>query len=175
MHTPLDVDPRLAHRRGPAPDCTVAGAIDVLSTRSAFLLMREAFYGTTRFEDLALRVGISDPVASARLKELVAEGLLEREPYQEPGQRTRYAYALTEKGAELLPVLTALMQWGDRWVAGSEGGPVALTHAGCGEPVRTELRCAAGHEVDPRQVHAGLTPFGARRRAELRAAAASAD
>ncbi len=51
--------------------------------------MREAFYGTTRFDDFAERVGISEPVAAARLRELVDEGLLEREDYREPGQRTR--------------------------------------------------------------------------------------
>jgi DNA-binding HxlR family transcriptional regulator len=170
MASPLHVDPALTRRRGPAPDCSVGKAIDVLSTRSAYLLLREAFYGTTRFEDFAARVGISDPVASARLKELVEEGLLVREPYREPGQRTRYAYALTEKGAELLPVLASLLRWGDRWLAGEEGGPVELTHLGCGEPVETELRCHAGHRVAPEELHVALTPFGVRRRAELAAA-----
>jgi DNA-binding HxlR family transcriptional regulator len=122
----------------------MARALDVLSSRSALLILREAFYGTTRFDDFAERVGISEPVAAARLRELVDEGLLEREPYREPGQRTRMAYRLTDKGAELLPVLVALMQWGDRWLQPS-GAPVVLRHADCGEPVQAELRCAAGH------------------------------
>ena len=64
----------------------------MVSTRSAFLILREAFYGTTRFDDFAERVGISEPVAAARLRELVDEGLLEREDYREPGQRTRQRY-----------------------------------------------------------------------------------
>jgi DNA-binding HxlR family transcriptional regulator len=95
-----------------ADRCTLARALDVVSTRSAFLILREAFYGTTRFDDFAKRVGISEPVAARRLKELVDEGLLERADYREPGQRTRQRYRLTDMGADLLPALVALMQWG---------------------------------------------------------------
>ncbi len=87
----------------------------MVGAKSAFPL-REAFYGTTRFDDFAERAGISQPVAAARLRELVEDGLLAREPYQEPGQRTRMEYRLTEKGAEFFPVLAALMEWGTRWV-----------------------------------------------------------
>src|ERR1700761_5787814 len=129
-----------------AERCTIAKALDVVSTRSAFLILREAFYGTTRFDDFAHRVGISEPGTAARLKELVDNGLLEREDYREPGQRTRQRYRLTEKGADLFPALVALMQWGDRWLD-DRGGPVELRHRDCGEPVAVELRFHAGHEV----------------------------
>src|SRR5450755_5172358 len=97
-----------------AAACPIARAMEVVGTRSAFLILREAFYGTTRFDDFAQRVGLSEPVAAARLRELVRDGLLEHEPYREPGQRTRQAYRLTPKGAELFPTLVALMEWGDR-------------------------------------------------------------
>ena len=93
-----------------ADRCTIAKTLDVISTRSAFLILREAFYGTTRFDEFAQRVGISEPVTAARLRELVDEGLLEREDYREPGQRTRQRYRLTPKGTELFPALAALMQ-----------------------------------------------------------------
>ena len=131
-----------------ATKCSMARALDVVSTRSAFLLLREAFYGTSRFDDFAERAGISEPVAAARLRELVAAGLLTREEYREPGQRSRLAYRLTEQGADLFPVLAALMQWGDRWLS-SSGGPIGLRHRDCGEPVEPELRCAAGHRISP--------------------------
>lgn len=137
------LDPRDAWT---ADRCTIAKALDVVSTRSAFLIVREAFYGTTRFDDFAERVGISEPVTAARLRELVDHGLLEREEYREPGQRTRQHYRLTDKGADLFPALVALMQWGDRWLD-DRGGPVELRHRECGEPVSVELRCAAGHRV----------------------------
>src|ERR1700732_2969581 len=111
----------LAPRAGwTADDCMIARALEVIPTRSAFLILREAFYGTTRFDDFSDRVGISEPATAARLKELVDSGLLERLDYREPGQRTRQRYRLTEKGADLFPALAALMQWGDRWL--DEGG-----------------------------------------------------
>src|SRR5258708_36217719 len=134
-----------------ADRCSIAAALDVVSARSAFLILREAFYGTTRFDDFAERAGISEPVAAARLRELVAEGLLERETYREPGQRARQQYRLTAKGAELLPALVALMQWGDRWLDDA-GGPVQLRHRDCGERVGVQLRCAAGHRVEDDQL-----------------------
>jgi DNA-binding HxlR family transcriptional regulator len=131
-----------------ARGCTIARALEVIPTRSAFLILREAFYGTTRFDDFAQRVGISEPAAAARLRELVENGLLEREDYRDPGQRTRQRYRLTEKGADLFPALVALMQWGNRWLD-ERGGPVELRHQGCGESAAVELRCAGGHEVSP--------------------------
>jgi DNA-binding HxlR family transcriptional regulator len=124
----------------------MAHALDVVRTKSAFLVLREAFYGATRFEEFVSRTQLSEPVAAARLRELTAEGLLEREPYQEPGQRTRRAYRLTEKGSDLLPVLVALMQWGDRWVLPG-GARVEVRHHDCGAAVRAELRCEHDHAV----------------------------
>jgi DNA-binding HxlR family transcriptional regulator len=150
------LEPRSAWK---AERCTIAKALEVLNTRSALLIMREAFYGTTRFDEFAERVGISEPVAAARLRELVEEGLLEREDYREPGQRTRQQYRLTAKGADLLPVLVALMEWGDRWLD-DRGGPVELLHRDCGETVTLSLRCDAGHEVE-----AGEIDLARRRRA----------
>src|SRR3954454_5052082 len=149
MESVLRLTGRLEPRDSWTADrCTIAKSLDVLTTRSAFLILREAFYGTARFDDFAERVGISDAVTAARLRELVDEGLLEREDYREHGPRTRQRYRLTEKGADLLPALVALMQWGNRWID-ERGGPVELRHRECGEPVALELRCAAGHEVAP--------------------------
>jgi DNA-binding HxlR family transcriptional regulator len=128
-----------------ASGCTIAQAVEVIGTRSAFLLLREAFYGTTRFDDFAERVGISEPVAAARLKELVEAGLLERQPYREPGQRTRLEYRLTAMGADLFPALVALSEWGDQWL---KPAGVEMQHHDCGARVRVELRCEAGHPLN---------------------------
>jgi len=137
----------LEPREGWSADrCPMAHALTVVRNRSAFLILREAFYGATRFEEFAGRTGLSEPVTAARLRELTDEGLLEREPYREPGQRTRRAYRLTEKGSDLLPVLVALMRWGDKWVLPGGAG-VEIRHAGCDAPVGVELRCEHGHAV----------------------------
>jgi DNA-binding HxlR family transcriptional regulator len=115
----------------------------VVGTRSAILLLREAAYGTTRFDEFARRTGLTEAVAASRLKELVSHGLLRKEPYQEPGQRTRQAYVLTEAGRDLVPVLVALAAWGSKH-APRRGTP-RFSHDGCGEPVTAALQCTAGH------------------------------
>lgn len=152
-------------RWSPEGDCSVVRALGVVGTRSAFVLLREAFYGTTRFDELVRRADITPAVASARLRELVAAGLLEKRPYREEGARTRQEYVLTGKGAELWPALVALHTWGDRWLQDEDGGPpVALRHAGCGAEVRAVVRCAEGHEVTAAEVEASEGPGWRRRR-----------
>jgi DNA-binding HxlR family transcriptional regulator len=136
-----ELDPRGSWE---ATGCAIAQTLDVVGSRSAFLLLREAFYGTTRFDEFAHRVGISEPVAAARLKELVEVGLLERVPYREPRQRTRLEYRLTAMGVDFLPALVALMQWGDRWL---EPAGVEMRHRDCGGGVRAELHCDRGHDI----------------------------
>lgn len=144
---PAQLEGRLAspERRSPGKYCPIDRALGIVGTRSALLLLREASYGTTRFDELAARVGISDAVASTRLRELLDAGLLERRPYREPGSRTRHEYALTPSGEELLPALLALAAWG-RKHTGSAASP-SFSHAECGAEVHVEVRCAAGHEV----------------------------
>jgi DNA-binding HxlR family transcriptional regulator len=147
MSSALQMTGSLNPRSGWEADrCSVAKTLGVVSTRSAFLILREAFYGTTRFDDFAQRVGLSPAVTAARLRELVGHGLLEHENYREPGQRTRRGYRLTAQGADLFPALAALMQWGDRWLTDG-GGPVQLRHSGCGQPVDIHLQCRDGHDV----------------------------
>jgi DNA-binding HxlR family transcriptional regulator len=128
-------------------NCSIARTLEIVGNRTALLIMREAFFGTRRFDDFAKRVGIGEPAAAARLKELTAAGLLERVPYQEPGQRTRHAYQLTEKGRDFRAVIVALRQWGDRWAADEQGPPVVVRHKECGAPVHAVLRCDDGHDV----------------------------
>jgi len=49
-----------------ADRCPMAHALDVVRTKSAFLVLREAFYGATRFEEFVSRTQLSEPVAAAR-------------------------------------------------------------------------------------------------------------
>jgi DNA-binding HxlR family transcriptional regulator len=130
-----------------ADRCTIDAALSVVSTRSAMLILREAFYGTRRFDDFVERVGVTEAVAAARLRELTSAGVLRREPYQEPGARTRHEYRLTEMGRDLFPALLALAQWGDKYLTGEPGPPLDWRHADCGERVHVSVTCAAGHDV----------------------------
>jgi DNA-binding HxlR family transcriptional regulator len=142
------LDDKLADldRWKPGDRCSIVRALEVVGTRTALLIMREAMYGTTRFDGFARRVGVSDAVASARLKALVEAGLLEKSPYQEPGQRTRYEYRLTEMGTDLVPVLFGLMQWGDKYFQ-PKGKPLQLESNVTGEPVHVALTTPDGTEV----------------------------
>jgi DNA-binding HxlR family transcriptional regulator len=159
MSTTIQMSRELGPRAGwgDAIECPMESMFEILGTKTSYLIMREAFYGATRFEEFVARTGISEPVAAARLRELTAEGVLEKVPYQEPGQRTRSAYQLTEKGSDLLPVMVAMMRWGDRWLF-PNGARVELTHAECGAQVRAELRCDAGHTVPADELQLGLNP-----------------
>ncbi|MGW6423408.1 winged helix-turn-helix transcriptional regulator [Nocardia sp. NPDC055053] len=127
--------------------CSIARAMDLIGTRSAMLILREAYYGTTRFDGFARRVGITDAAAAGQLRKLTAAGLLEKRPYQEEGKRTRNEYVLTQMGRDLLPAVVALWQWGDTYL---QPGPPPLLRvdAETGEPVRVELRSADGTEVE---------------------------
>lgn len=93
--------------------CSVARVLDLLSTKTVFLTVRECFYGTKRFEDFVERIGTSAPAVSRALKQLEAAGVVQRAPYREPGSRAREEYHLTPAGEDLLPVFLSLMQWGD--------------------------------------------------------------
>ena len=139
-------------------NCSIARAFEIVGTRSAMLVLREAFFGVRRFDDFVSRVGLGEPAIAARLKELTADGLLERSPYREPGQRTRHEYRLTRKGRDLLPVLTALREWGDTWAADAEGPPLRTVHRGCEAPVRARLLCDDGHVVPPEQLEVRKGP-----------------
>jgi DNA-binding HxlR family transcriptional regulator len=125
--------------------CNIAGALSIVGEKWTFLVLREAFNGIRRFDDMQRRTAAPRQVLSNRLSRLVDEGLLRKVPYREPGQRPRSEYRLTEKGLDLFPVIVALMTWGDRYASDPAGPPVMLTHRDCGARVELELTCADGH------------------------------
>ena len=134
-------------------NCTIGRAMEVLGEKWTFVVLREVFNGIRRFDDMRRHTGIPRQVLTDRLALLVDQDVLRREPYREAGQRERHEYRLTEKGIALFPVLVAIAQWGDRYLAGPEGPPIEFVHRDCGSPVEVHLRCAHGHGLDrPREV-----------------------
>jgi DNA-binding HxlR family transcriptional regulator len=127
--------------------CPIEKTMALLGTKSAMLIMREAYYGTTRFEDFWRRIGVTKAAASARLTELVEAGLLRRQPYKEPGQRSRDEYVLTDVGLDFMPVVWAMFEWGRRHLPYSP--QLRLAHRDCGAEATVEIRCAEGHRVSP--------------------------
>lgn len=125
--------------------CSVARTMALLSDPWAVLIVRDVGRGIHRFDDLARSLGVARTVLSRRLSTLVDSGIVERSEYRETGSRTRAEYHLTRRGRDLGVVLAALMDFGDRHLAGPEGPPVVRRHAGCGAPVRLVSACAEGH------------------------------
>lgn len=129
-------------------NCSIGKSMDVIGTRSSMLILREAFYGTTRFDDFARRTKVTEAIVAARLKDMTDIGLFTKRPYREPGMRTRYEYLLTEKGRDLVPAVFALMQWGNKHLQGEDGGPLRLVERGTGEPVVIGPRTGSGRSLD---------------------------
>ena len=124
-------------------NCSIQRTLGVVGDKWTLLIVREAANGVRRFDDFRRHVGLAEPVLARRLRKLVDEGILETSPYRLPAKRTRAEYRLTAKGWDLYPVLLALMQWGDKYLADPEGPPIQILHAACGGPVRVVVECAA--------------------------------
>jgi DNA-binding HxlR family transcriptional regulator len=114
-------------------NCAVAQALEVLGDWWTLLVVREAFMGTRRFSDFEERLGISKNVLTQRLGHLVERGVLQRVDVGEHG--THYEYVLTPMGKDLAVVMTALRQWGDRWVFGSGKEPLLVCDRRTGRPI----------------------------------------
>ncbi|HVE09896.1 MAG TPA: helix-turn-helix domain-containing protein [Paraburkholderia sp.] len=114
-------------------NCSIARALDEVGEWWTLLIVRECTQGTTRFDEFQTRLGIARNVLAARLDRLIELNIVERFPL--PERANTFGYRLTDKGSELYPVLVALMQWGDRWLAPKGKPLVALVDHSSGEPV----------------------------------------
>jgi len=129
------------------PTCSIARSLGVLGERWTFLILREAFLGATKFAEFRDRLGVAPDVLSDRLSTLVEYGVMEREPYQEPGARPRFAYQLTPAGTDLRVVLSALQQWGDKYLPRPEGPSVLRRIRGTDLPVHVGYVDDQGDEI----------------------------
>ncbi|CAN7345544.1 helix-turn-helix domain-containing protein [Bosea sp. LjRoot9] len=125
-------------------------AAELLADRWSLLILREAFYGVARFDDIQVDLGVPKVTLSDRLKKLAEAGLLAEEPYQNEGQRTRRAYVLTPAARALTLPFMALMQWGDEAVM-HRSSALAMTSS-TGSAVRVGFIDAEGRAVEPRAV-----------------------
>lgn len=122
----------------PIADCALVAAVEEIGDRWMLLILREAFYGVMRYDDIRMDLGIPRAMLSDRLTKLVERGCLEKRPYREAGDRLRHAYALTEKGRQLAITLVALTHWGEAQVL-KKPGPVAIVDTETEKPLRLVL------------------------------------
>ena len=128
-----------------AKACPIARGLDVLGDPWVVLVLREVMQGAHRYDELRTALGAADNVLSGRLRRLVDAGLLARQPYGSD-TRPRWEYHLTEAGADALPVLHALAQWGNRHTP-SPLGPLRIVHRTCGTEARSADWCEACGEA----------------------------
>ncbi|GAA4512641.1 helix-turn-helix domain-containing protein [Actinoallomurus oryzae] len=142
--------------------CSAGRVLDLLSTKTVFLVVREFFYGTTRFDDFVARIGTSAPAVSRALKQLKAAGIVVPVLYREPGSRAREEYRLTEAGEDLLPVFLSLMQWGDKYL--QEGRPpLSFVDADTGRPIRVRVTADPAPETMSNDIEIRPNPAWRRR------------
>jgi DNA-binding HxlR family transcriptional regulator len=135
------------------PTCGIALSLEVLGERWSLLIVRQAFFGETRFSGFRSSLGVSPDILTARLATLVEYGALERHSYQAAGERERDEYLLTAAGRELVPVLAALGAWGSKHRP-MERGQVRTTYRteDTGEPVTLAFITADGRAVETSSV-----------------------
>ncbi|MFF0815877.1 winged helix-turn-helix transcriptional regulator [Rhodococcus sp. NPDC003318] len=130
---------------------TLSDTVTLLGERWALLVVREVSLGLRRFDELRSATGAPRTVLSDRLRRLVEAGVLGTREYRVPGSRARLEYTLTAAGLDLLPVLAALTDWGERHLDTASVPDVAYRHGGCGGRVEARLVCECGSEVVPGQ------------------------
>ncbi|RDI51666.1 winged helix-turn-helix transcriptional regulator [Nocardia mexicana] len=120
--------------------CSIGQSLERIGEWWTPLIVRDVYLGLHRFDDIAENLGISRNLLTRRLETLVADGIVERRAYQE--RPLRHEYHLTEAGLELVPVLMALMAWGDKWATPPGGPPVRLVHRECGAEFTPQVCCS---------------------------------
>lgn len=128
--------------------CSIAGALELIGDRWAFLILRDLSLGLSRYDDLQSSTGIPAATLSARLKHLVSSNIVDRVRYQDRPPRDEYR--LSKKGRDLWKVSVALREWGDRWDASGFGAPaIELVDRESGRPLTLALIDAMTNEVIP--------------------------
>lgn len=118
--------------------CSVAKTWSIIGERWTMMILRECFRGERRYDHFRSKLGLGSNVLNDRLRLLTTEGILDRMLYQD--SPPRHEYRLTTKGADLYPVLVAVMAWGDKYE--NDIPPVRLFHRDCGHAAEPRLTCA---------------------------------
>ena len=134
----------------PKDQCPMALAAEVLGDRWMLLILREAFYGVQRYDDMLQDLGTPRATLTDRLNKLLDFKILERHAYQEKGARVRYAYRLSAEGWALGKVLVAMSEWGETYLTKSPA-PAYLVERTTNAPLRIAFVTKEGKEVPASQ------------------------
>lgn len=120
--------------------CSIAAAFTVVGEKWSLLVVREITFGQIRFDDIAYNTGAPRDVLSTRLKSLEAAGIIQRRQYQ--NRPVRFEYYLSEAGEQLIPILYAISDWGDRYARADPENLVRFHHS-CGAKLNVKIQCAS--------------------------------
>lgn len=135
----------------PKEQCPMAQTAELIGDKWTMLILREAFYGVVRYDDMLQDLGASRSTLTDRLNDLIRHDVMERRPYQEPGERQRQYYALTARGRALAPIFIAMTKWGeDHLLKGA--APVQIVDQKSGEAVYLGIQDKHGQPLDPSQL-----------------------
>lgn len=99
--------------------CPVEVTVSLIENKWKVLIIRDLLSGTKRFGELKKSIdGISQKVLTSQLRDMEASGLINRKVYAEVPPRVEYS--LTDLGRSLSPVLMALKEWGESYLASME-------------------------------------------------------
>lgn len=115
--------------------CGIAAMMNIFGDRWTWLLVREAFYGASRFTEFQRNTGASRNILTDRLSVLVENGIFETRDVGVHGKRA--AYGLTKKGQALLPVMVAMGQWANAFEYGIGKEPVLQIDGETGSPLQS--------------------------------------
>ena len=151
-------------------ECSIVRAMEVVGDRWSILLLREAYYGTKRFDEFQYYLGVAPNILSARLKKFIDLGMMTRVPL--PEHSGRHEYVLTKKGHDFFPTYLALKKWGDDWLAESEGPQVVFKDRTTGRQIEyPTLLSARGKPLQFEDVEivagSGAVPFNRKRFGDL--------
>lgn len=140
----------------PKEQCPLVLAAELVADRWTMLILREAFYGVSRYDDMLADLKAPRSMLTDRLGKMVERGLLTRKAYKEPGDRERNAYVLTSMGQDLATSLVALTQWGEAHLL--EGpAPVGVVHRATGIPISAALVDRSGNKIPTQEAELRLT------------------
>jgi DNA-binding HxlR family transcriptional regulator len=152
--------------------CAVARALDSIGDWWSLLIVREAMYGKTRFNEFQKSLGLAKNILATRLRKLVECGVMVMA--DPPDNGAHKVYLLSEKGEQLYIVMVALQQWGAQYCFEGDEQPIALVDRVDQAPLqRLELRAhdqrlLGPHDIGARAPSSEEPSRPARKRADAR-------